>query len=163
MGAEKKKQLGVLGVVIAIVVVLIVGVLVVAVSSGWFGDSKVVLDTEYVGEFQDFMPLSISEYDDLIKEGKSFVVFVDQEGCTTADRLRGYVEDYAKGKGLKVYRIMFSEVRESSMHEFVKFYPSVVLVSRGKPVAWLRADADEDADAYNDYDSFRGWIGRYLE
>ena len=163
MGAEKKKQLGVLGVVIAIVVVLIVGVLVVAVSSGWFGDSKVVLDTEYVGEFQDFMPLSISEYDDLIKEGKSFVVFVDQEGCTTADRLRGYVEDYAKEKGLKVYRIMFSEVRESSLHEFVKFYPSVVLVSRGKPVAWLRADADEDADMYNDYDSFRGWIGRYLE
>ena len=163
MGTEKKKQLGVLGVVIAIVVVLIVGVLVVAVSSGWFGDSKVVLDTEYVGEFQDFMPLSISEYDNLIKEGKSFVVFVDQEGCTTADRLRGYVEDYAKEKGLKVYRIMFSEVRESSMHEFVKFYPSVVLISRGKPVAWLRADADEDADAYNDYDSFRGWIGRYLE
>ena len=162
MGAEKKKQLGVLGVVIAIVVFLIVGVLVVAVSSGWFGDSKVVLDTEYDGEFQDFMPLSISEYDDLIKEGKSFVVFVDQEGCTTADRLRGYVIDYAKEKGLKVYRIIFSEVRESSMHEFVKFYPSVVLISRGKPVAWLRADADEDADAYNDYDSFRGWIGRYL-
>ena len=163
MGAEKKKQLGVLGVVIAIVVVLIVGVLVVAVSSGWFGDSKVVLDTEYVGEFQDFMPLSITEYDDLIKEEKSFVVFVDQEGCTTADRLRGYVEDYAKEKGLKVYRMLFSEVRESSMHEFIKFYPSVVLVSRGKPVAWLRADADEDADAYNDYGSFRGWIGRYLE
>ena len=90
------------------------------------------------------------------------MVFVDQDGCTTADRLRGYVKDWAASAGVKVYRMMFSEVKESSLHDAVKYYPSVAVVSRGHVVGALRADSDEDAAAYNDYEAFRGWMGRWL-
>lgn len=163
MGAEKKKQMEVLGLIVALVVVLVGGVLFVGAVSGWFGDSKVVLSEEYIGEFQDFVNLTREEYEKLMEEGKSFVVFVDQEGCTTADRLEGFVADWANEAKVKAYRMMFSEARETSMREFVKYYPSVVVVSKGKVVGWLRADADEDADAYNEYDAFLTWMLRYLQ
>ena len=81
----------------------------------------------------------------------------------TADRLRGFVQDYAKEKGVKVYRMMFDEVKESSLHEQVKYYPSVAVLSKGKVAGWLRADADEDASAYNDFEAFKEWIDKYLE
>ena len=165
MGKDKKKQLGVLGLIVALVIVLIGGLIFMGAVAGWFDDPKVVIDGEYVCDNEsgcDYMELTAGEYDELVKAQKSFVVFVDQDGCTTADRLRGYVSDWAASRGIKVYRMMFAEVKESSLHDYVKYYPSVVVVDKGMVRAWLRADSDEDAEMYNNYDAFNEWMGRYL-
>ena len=162
----KKRKPGVLGLAIALVAVVFGGVLFIGAMSGWFSGDGVVLDEEYYCtescEKEDFMVLTISEYEELIKEKKSFLVFIDQGGCTTADRLREYVSNYASEYGLRVHRMMFSEVKESSLHDQVKYYPSVAMISKGKVVAWLRADSDEDAEVYNNYEVFRDWVGQYL-
>lgn len=164
MSAEKKKQLGVLGLIIALMVVLIGGLVFMGAVAGWFDDPKVVLDAEYActDDCGEYMELSASGYEELVKERKSFVVFVDQDGCTTADRLRGFVSDWAAGAGVRVYRMMFSEVKKTSLHDVVKYYPSVVVVSKGTVRGYLRADADEDAEMYNNYDAFSGWMQRYF-
>lgn len=159
MSAEKKKQLSVLGLIVALVVVLFGSLLFVGAVAGWFDDPKVTLDNDYNCEGEcDFMELSASEYDALMAERKSFVVFIDQDGCTTADRLRGYVRDWASSAGVKVYRMMFADMKETSLHADVKYYPSVVIVDKGAVRDFLRADSDEDADAYNDYGTFERWI-----
>lgn len=162
MSKEKKQQLGVLGLVVALIVVLFGGVLFVGAASGWFDDPKVKLDAEYYADGAEFMELTAGEYEGLVGAKKSFVVFVDQDGCTTADRLREYVTRYMTETGILTYRMMFAEVKESSLHEQVKYYPSVAIVSRGKAVAYLRADSDEDAEMYNNYDAFKEWMGKYL-
>ena len=61
-----------------------------------------------------------------------------------------------------MYRMMFAEVKESSLHDQVKYYPSVVVVDKGRVRVWLRADSDEDAEMYNNYDVFNDWMGRYI-
>lgn len=130
--------------------------------SGWFDDPKVKLDAEYYADGAEFMKLSAGEYEGLVESKKSFVVFVDQGGCTTADRLREYVTRYMTETGILVYRMMFEEIKETSLHEQVKYYPSVAIVSKGRVVAWLRADSDEDAKMYNDYDTFKAWMEKYI-
>jgi hypothetical protein len=65
--------------------------------------------------------------------------------------------------GILAYRMMFEEVKESSLYTQVKYYPSVVVVSRGRVMAYLRADSDEDADKYNDYDAFKKWMDGILQ
>ena len=163
MSKDKKQQLGVLGLVVALIVVLMGGVLFVGAASGWFDDPKVQLDAEYYAEGAEFMELNAGEYEGLVEAKKSFVVMVDQDGCITADRLREYTTRYMTETGILVYKMMFAEVKESSLHEQVKYYPSVVIVSRGKVVAYLRADSDEDAEVYNNYDAFKEWMRRYLQ
>ena len=79
------------------------------------------------------------------------------------DRLREYVTRYMTETGILVYKMMFTEVKESSLHEQVKYYPSVAVVSRGNVVAYLRADSDEDAEVYNNYAAFKEWMRRYLQ
>ena len=165
MKKGEKKQKQIFGLVVALVVVLLGGVLFMGAVSGWFGDEKAVLDDEYrcVECDGEFVGLSIEEYEELIESKKTFVVFVDQGGCTTADRLREYVREWAMSSGVKVYRMMFDNIKQTSLHDFVKYYPSMVVVSKGKVVAWLRADADEDAAAYNGHDDFKGWIEKFLK
>ena len=75
MSAEKKKQMGVLGLVIALVVVLFGGVLFVGAVSGWFDGTGVVLDAEYkCGETCDgeLIDLTASGYEELVGSGASF-------------------------------------------------------------------------------------------
>ena len=146
---------------------LVVGFSVVFVFavSGIFNGRVAVVDPEYRCTDCDgeYMELSLSGYEDLIKDKKSFVVFVDQGGCTTADRLREYMAEYAKSAGIKVYRMMYEDVKKSSLHDYVKFYPSVAVISRGEVIKWLRADSDEDAPSYNEYEAFKTWMQRYLK
>ena len=160
--STKKKQRNIIWLTLTLVVVVVGGVLFVGAVSGWFGGQKVILDAEYYNTQSGFTDLTAQEYEALVGAKKSFVVFVDQGGCTTADRLREYVGRYMEEAGVSVYRMMFAEVKESSLHEFVKYYPSVVIVSRGQVVAYLRADSDDDAKVYNNYEDLEGWMKRFL-
>ena len=166
MSKDKKKQMGILGLAIALVVVLAGSIIFVGAVSGWFDDPKISLDEEYYCKNSScdgsFTNLTAEEYEALINNHKSFVIFVDQGGCHTADRLRGYIEDYSRESGIKFYRIMFADAKDSSLHEYVKYYPSAAIISKGKPVVWLHADSDEDAGRYNNYDEFKAWIQNYL-
>ena len=157
------KKATIIKLTVALVVVVVGGILFVGAASGWFSESKVVLNEEYYGEGASFMELSSSEYEELISDGKSFVIFVDQNGCTTAERLKGYMTEYMAKSGILAYRMIFSEAKESSLHNEVKYYPSVVIVSKGKVVAWLKADSDEDAPMYNNYEDFDKWMKKYLK
>ena len=163
MADGENKNGGVLALVIALVAVLMGGVLFVGAISGWFDDPKVKLDAEYYADGAEFMELSAGEYEGLVEAKKSFVVMVDQAGCTTADRMREYVTRYMTETGMLVYKMMFEQVKESSLHELVKYYPSVAVVDKGVVRAYLRADSDEDAEIYNNYDAFREWMGKYLQ
>ena len=158
----KKKNRKILPLVMALIVVVLGSILFVGAASGWVDNHKVKLDAEYYADGAEYMELTVGEYEDLIEAKKSFVVMVDQSGCTTADRLREYMTRYMTETGILTYRMMFADVKEASLHEKVKYYPSVAVVSKGKVVAYLRADEDEDADKYNDYDAFKAWIGKYL-
>ena len=109
-----------------------------------------------------FVDIDARRYNELVEEEKTFMLLVDQEGCRTADRLRNFAESYAREVGVKIYRMMFEEMKETDLYGRVKYYPSVVIVSRGVPAVWLRADKDEDAEEYNDYDSFRKWVEGHL-
>lgn len=148
--------------ILALVVILIGGILVAGMMSGWFDDPKVVLSQEYYSKNPKFIDLSADKYEELIKSKKSFVILVDQNGCTTADRVRKYVTNYMTEKGVDIYKMMFKEVKSSSLNDYVKYYPSVVIVSNGRVRAYLRADKDADADAYNDYSAFTSWINQYF-
>lgn len=158
----KKKNRKILPLMMALIVVVLGSILFVGAASGWFDSHKVKLDAEYYADGAEFMELTVGEYEGLVGAKKSFVVFVDQDGCTTADRLREYVTRYMTETGILTYRMMFAEVKESSLHEQVKYYPSVAIVSHGKVVVYLRADSDEDAEMYNNYDVFKEWMGKYL-
>ena len=163
MSAGKRKQMRVLVGIITLIVILISGVVIAGVMSGWFDDGKVMLDAEnYNRDEAGIVDLSIEQYQNMTNAAKSFMLFVDQGGCTTAEQLKGFITDYATETGLKVYRMMFEDIKRTSLHDFVKYYPSVVLVNRGKPAVWLRADEDVDADAYNDPSAFRQWLEQHL-
>lgn len=162
----RKKRKSILWLVVGLVVVLGLSALFVGAVAGWFSaTSPITLDGEYIcnGECDgEFMNVGAAEYEDLILNKRSFIIFVDQGGCIMANMMRGFVEDYAKIKGIKVYKIMFEDMKQTSLYEKISFYPSVAIISKGQVVDWLKADSDNDTSAYNDYDAFVEWMDGYI-
>lgn len=162
MKSLPKKAKTIISLIIALIAILIGGVVFIGAVSGWFDDPKTVLDPEYYSKNPELIDLSTADFEKLIGDQKSFLVFVDQTDCTTADRLRGYVNDYSAETGISFYKMMFKDVKESSLHQSVKYYPSVVVVDKGKIRGFMKADSDADSDAYNDYGAFKVWLAQYL-
>ena len=122
---------------------------------------KIILDSDQFGS-SEFIDISGEEYEKMSSEKKSFLVVVDQDGCITAAGMKKIAKEIMDEKNVKVYRIMFSDVREISMHDQVKHYPSFVIVEKGKIKAWLKADADEDTERYKNKEELKNWLDSYI-
>ena len=142
----------------ALLIIGLIGLLVTFLTR----DKKFPLDSDQFGS-SEFIDISGEDYEKLLSEKKSFLVFVDQEGCITARGLEERLGQISREKNLKIYHIMFSDARNTSMHENVKHYPSVVIIDKGKMAAWLKADADEDKERYNSLEDLEQWLNNYIK
>lgn len=141
------------------IICFIVGLIGLIVSSL---NASFSLDSDQLGS-AEFVSIDIDGYNSLINQKKSFVLFIDQDGCTTADALEKNLSEYMDEHDFRMYRFMFSEMRQTSLYSSVKYYPSAVIVREGKPIVWLRADSDEDTARYNDLDALKNWFNTYLK
>ena len=158
----KKKRLKTPVLVVLLIAIIAGGVLFVGAVAGWFGDTAVMLDEEYECKDEQCDLVELVNVQELLDEKKSFVVFIDQNGCKTADRLREFVTDYVKEEKVSIYKMMFSEMKKTVLNDYIKYYPSIAIIERGEVKYFLRADADEDAEEYNNYEVFKKWMGEHL-
>ncbi len=161
---KKLKKLKVWQLVLALVLVVGLSVGFVLLVSFTSGSGKIVLGDEYRCEGEDctLRRSDSEEVNVLMNERKTFVVFVGQDHCVTADALEDIVYDYVVEHGIVFLRLSFSEMKETALSESIKYYPSVGIVSKGQLVAFLRADSNEDAAAFSDYGEFSRWFEQYV-
>jgi len=102
------------------------------------------------------------DYERMISEKKSFVVMTDKPDFYTTADMRERMASFPEDMQFKYYWIMWSEAKESSIHDYVKLVPSVVIVRKGEVVDYLDADSDDDTSKYNEAQALQGWIKSYI-
>ena len=102
------------------------------------------------------------DYESLINEKKSFIIMIDKPDCYTTADMRKRMESFPNNMQFKYYRIMWSQAKGSSLHEKVKYAPSVAIIHNGKIVDFLDADSDEDTPKYNETQALQDWIKGYI-
>ena len=102
------------------------------------------------------------DYEKLISEKKSFIIMVDKPDCYTTANMRKYMSEFPDDMQFKYYRMMWSQAKDSSLHEYVKYVPSVVIIREGEVIDFLDADSDEDTAKYNETQALQDWIRSYV-
>lgn len=124
----------------------------------WSGESQ-----GNVGRcFGNFVNIDAVGYENLILNQKSYMVLVDQDACVTSERLKEFINRYVGDSGLKVYRIMYEDMKATSLYDKVNYYPSVAIIKKGKVIGWLDFNSDADTDKFNEYDAFSKWVDGFL-
>ncbi len=155
------KQKRILKIVLTFVTIVIVCFAVVfALYLSQNSDPLVTLNTPTNGG----MPSDITkeEYDNLIKDKKSFVIMVDNSGCTTTARMREMLKQLPENRRFSYYRIMWPDAVETNLHDYITYFPSLAIIKNGEIKYYLRADSDEDAIYYNDAAALQSWLEKRI-
>ena len=149
---KKSKRLYLVIVSCAITLVIASSVLL---AIFWTNNLPVTLDLQYYGD-TEVIDIGKTDYETMLKDKKSFVVMVDNAGCTTTAKMRDMMKDLPEK--FTYYRILWPEAKDTDLASYVKYFPSIVVVEKGKVKYYLRADSDEDVKYYNDSAALESWL-----
>lgn len=139
----------------------IIGAVIVAIAAlavvFWPRDSRFRLDDDAYGK-SEWVSIDDSKYNKLIEEKHSFIVFVDKPGCLKTEDM----SDWLKDLNFKYYDLRWAYAKETSLHDYIKYTPSIAIIHDGEVVAWLDADAEEDKEYYNNPEALRDWLRSYI-
>lgn len=121
--------------------------------------SKFYLSDKYygVGEYIKVKSNSIKK-----NSSDSYVLFTYNNYCSLAVPCEDVFEDFMKDNGIDFLSIPFEDFKDTYLYDTVKYGPSVIIVNKGKIVAYLDANDDEDLEKYQDVSKFKDWINEYI-
>lgn len=124
-------------------------------------ESRFYLEGEYYGS-NTMMETSVDELNNLINKRESFVVFVYQPMCSASLNFEEVLSDFFKDHPISIYKIAFSNIKDTSISKNIKYYPSFIIYNQGKVVDFLEADKDEDVEFYTSKKGFEKWFTNYV-
>lgn len=119
------------------------------------------LDKEYY-QNNSFNELDKNTFDDLINNKKSFAIFIYQPLCTTSYEFNKILTEFANQYQISFYKMSFSDMKETELKEYIKYYPSLVIYHEGEIVDYLDANSDSDSEYYKSVDGFKKWFSNYV-
>ena len=147
---------------LCILILAVFAIVIVITFSQGKPDMPFRLSDEYYGTSEMLTGLTAEGYEKLLSEKRSFVVMVDKPGCITTPPMRERMANFPDNMQFKYYQFMWSEAKESSLHNYVTFVPSVAIIREGEVVTWLRADSDEDTEYFNSAEALQSWVAKYV-
>ena len=119
--------------------------------------APVKLDDNVYGEFEA-IDISKDQYETMIKEKKSFAVLVDSPTCVRSKKIEQMMNNMDEKYHFKYYRMMWADVKQTSLFNYVKFLPSLAVINKGHVRAWLKADKDEDKPYFSSQKDLQQWL-----
>lgn len=153
----KKKLL-----IISIVTLIIIGVSIVLSLIFQDKNQTFSLESKYYNTGEK-ITINETELESLINDKESFVLFVSQTMCLTSYDFEVVINEFLNEFPITIYEINYSELKESNLGNFLKYYPSFVIYKKGKVVDFLDANDDEDTSYYKSSEEFKKWFTKYVD
>ena len=67
-----------------------------------------------------------------------------------------------KKHNISIISIPFAEFKKTIFYKKVKYAPTIIIINKGKIIAYLDANSDKDLKKYQDINEFEKWIDNYI-
>ena len=61
-----------------------------------------------------------------------------------------------------MYEINFKDINNTQIDDYVKYSPSLVIYDKGKLIAYMDANSDDDLQYYKSVDGIKNWVSKYV-
>lgn len=140
--------------------------LIIGVSGYLFYNYKKDLDYErfYLSDKYynkgEFILVSGDELEEL--ENDNYILFTYNNYCSMEIPCEDIFSEFMEKYKIDFLSIPFVSFKETTFYKEVRYAPSVIVVKRGKIVAYLDANLDDDLKRYQDVLEFEKWISNYI-
>lgn len=106
--------------------------------------------------------ISAEEFDQLVKNKKSFVVIAHMDFCPAETPLTSTAEQLVLSDGYTFYGLKSDIFKASSLAKKITYLPSAAIYHNGELVKYLDAESDDDIKYYQSADELRNWLDNYI-
>ena len=71
-------------------------------------------------------------------------------------------EKFMRKYKIDMISMTFSEFKKTNYYKKVSYAPAVLIIKKGKIIAYLDANSDDDILKYQDSKEFAKWVGKYI-
>lgn len=82
--------------------------------------------------------------------------------CITSSNLEKVIQSFEQNHPLYIYKISFSSLKNTPLEHVISYYPSFVIIKKGKVVDYLKANKKEDTVYYEKEEAFEKWFSSYV-
>ena len=122
--------------------------------------NKITLDSKYYNEGK-YINVTKKDLDKLTNN--NYILYVHNSFCAFKIPCETIFKKYMEQNKIDFLSINIDEYKKTTFYKKVKYAPTVLVVSKGKIVAFLDAESDDDINRYQDIDEFTKWIDNYVE
>lgn len=127
--------------------------------TGCNSNKQIYLSDKY---YNDGEYIEITNNDLENKKDETYILFTYNNYCSFSVPCDEIFKEVMKKYKIDVLSIPFEEFKNSNFHKQVKFAPSVIIVDKGKIVAYLDPESNNDLDKYQDSNKFEEWLDKYI-
>lgn len=121
--------------------------------------NKFYLEEKYYNN-NSFIETNSKDIKKLSKE--SHILFTYNNYCTLPIPCEYIFKDFMKKHNISIISIPFAEFKKTNYYKKVKYAPTIIIINKGKIIAYLDANSDKDLKKYQDINEFEKWIGNYI-
>lgn len=110
----------------------------------------------------EIIEIDKNEFDKLLKNKESFVVFIYELNCITSNDFSKILTEFSNKNDISIYKMSFNNMKNTELNNKIKFYPSLALFNKGVLADYLDAEADEDKKYYKSIDELEKWFFNYI-
>lgn len=92
----------------------------------------------------------------------SYILYTYNNYCLLAIPCDTIFTAFMEKYNISFVSIPFEEFKKTSYYKTVKYAPSIIIIKKGKIIAYLDADSDEDLAKYQDVNEFESWLDKYI-
>ncbi|MBR3523448.1 MAG: hypothetical protein IKN87_02035 [Bacilli bacterium] len=120
---------------------------------------KFYLEDKYYGNSK-YLEISEREYNKI--KDTSFVLFTYNSYCQFSKPCDQVFEQVMKKNNISFLAMPYAEFKKTNLHDKVTYAPSIIIVQKGKIVAYLDSESNDDLKLYQDSDKFEKWLDKYI-
>ena len=77
-----------------------------------------------------YLDLDKTKLNQLIEDQESFLVFICQDLCVSSNEFNQVLDNFLAKHRLTIYKLYYSEMKDTVLGEHIKYYPSFAVVKR---------------------------------
>ena len=121
---------------------------------------KFDLPDEYYNK-TDFIEIDYKDIRDN-KKKDSYILFVYGSVCSMQIPCDQIFKEFMENNNVAMNSMSFLEFKKTDYYKKVKYAPTVLIIKKGKLVAYLDAESEDDYVRYQDALEFKEWVSTYI-
>ncbi len=120
---------------------------------------KFYLDDTYYNQGK-FIKINHKTFNDLDKS--TYILYTYNNYCNFSVPCENIFKEFMQKYKIDFIDIPYAEYKQTKLHSKIKYAPSIIIVKKGRVIAYLDANKDEDIDKYQDESKFELWLDKYI-